>query len=92
MYTIEVSEVFRDDLVEYLNTCGIGASVHYDPPVHTQSLYKKYIKKDTVLVNTELLARTLITLPMYPSMTTSQIDYIVKSIGTFILNNEIVGE
>jgi len=92
MYTIEVSEVFRDDLVEYLNICGIGASVHYDPPVHTQSLYKKYIKKDTVLVNTEVLARTLITLPMYPSMTTSQIDYIVKSIGTFILNNKIVGE
>lgn len=86
MYTIEVSQEIRDDLVEYLNNCGIGASVHYDPPVHMQSLYRKYIKKDTVLDNTEQLARTLITLPMFPSMSTSQINYIVESIGKFIFN------
>ncbi len=84
MYTIEVSQEIRDDLVEYLNDCGIGASVHFDPPVHMQSLYNKYVKKDTILDNTEQLSRTLITLPMYPSMTTDQIDYIVKSMRKFI--------
>ena len=91
MYTIEVLEAYRDDLVGYLNECGIGASVHYDPPVHMQSLYKKYIKKDTVLDNTEQLARTLITLPMYPSMTTNQIDYIVESMYKFIFKNRTSG-
>ena len=60
MYTIEVSEDYRDDLVGYLNKCGIGASVHYDPPVHMQPIYKKYLKKDTVLDNTEQLDRTLV--------------------------------
>jgi len=84
MYTIEVSQEIRDDLVEYLNDCGIGASVHFDPPVHTQLLYNKYVKKDTILDNTEQLARTLITLPMYPSMTLNQIDYIVESMRKFI--------
>jgi len=84
MYTIEVSQEIRDDLVEYLNDCGIGASVHFDPPVHMQSLYNEYVKKDTILDNTEQLARTLITLPMYPSMTKNQIDYIVESMCKFI--------
>jgi perosamine synthetase len=84
MYTIEVPQAIRDDLVEYLNECGVGASVHFDPPVHMQLIYSKYIKNDTVLDNTEQLSRTLITLPMYPSMTTDQIDYIVKSMRKFI--------
>jgi len=84
MYTIEVPQAIRDDLVEYLNECGVGASVHFDPPVHMQLIYSKYVKNDTVLDNTEQLSRTLITLPMYPSMTIDQIDYIVKSMRKFI--------
>jgi perosamine synthetase len=92
MYTIEVSELYRDNLVGYLNDCDIGASVHYDPPVHMQSIYRKYLKSDTHLVNTEQLARTLVTLPMYPSMTKIQIDYIVNSIQKFIEINKIPGE
>ena len=85
MYTIEVSQTIRDDLVDYFNENGIGASVHFDPPVHMQEIYSEYIKSDTLLYNTEKLSLTLITLPMYPSMTTVQIDYIVEIIRRFIL-------
>ena len=86
MYTIEVLQEFRDDLVEYLNECEIGASVHFDPPVHEQKIYSKYIRKNTSLSNTKQLSRTLITLPMYPSMTTRHIDFIVKSVYQFVSN------
>ena len=43
MYTVTVDEKIRNEVVEQLNRKGIGASVHFDPPVHKQEYYQ-YIK------------------------------------------------
>ena len=34
----------RNNFVDYLNKKGIGASVHFDPPLHKQKIYSKYIR------------------------------------------------
>ena len=89
MYTIQViNEKYRDSLIKYLNSMDIGASVHFDPPLHRQKLYNKYVKNNTNLVNTDLLSRTLISLPIYPSMLDKQVGYVLDSIDKWIDNNK----
>lgn len=68
MYTVRVDPAKRDSWVRRLREAGIGASVHFDPPVHLQEFYRLNYPADRPLENSELLARSLITLPMYPTM------------------------
>lgn len=68
MYTVRVSPKFRDALVFELRRRGIGASVHFDPPVHHQPYYRKKNFWKGSLAVTEKVSKSIITLPMYPGM------------------------
>ena len=80
MYTVRVPAGKRDALVNFLRENGVGASVHFDPPVHMQGFYADNYPESLPLPNTELLSNSLITMPMHPSMTKENIDYIVEVI------------
>ena len=45
MYSITCNPRYRNNLVKYLNNNGVGASVHFDPPLHQQNLLKNIIIK-----------------------------------------------
>jgi perosamine synthetase len=78
MYTIQVPPLIRNSVVNTLKKDGIGASVHFDPPVHLQ---KPYLDDSIVdLPNTEILANTLITLPIYPNMPDSEVDFVLDKL------------
>jgi len=77
MYSVLVKENKRNDLLFYLKKSGIEASVHFDPPLHRQGYLKKYTKK---LVNTDILAKSIVTLPMYPNLKKREINRIFNSI------------
>ena len=79
MYTITVDKQIRNALVENLNIMNIGASVHFDPPVHTQEYYKDFEVRVS-LENTELLSSSIVTLPMYSNISEEEITYVVDSI------------
>ena len=81
MYTIEVSEDLRNPLLHYLRERGVGASVHFDPPVHRQPFYLARGGARFELPVTDRLANNLITLPLYPDMTEEDQDYVVRCIG-----------
>ena len=85
MYTVTVDEKIRNEVVEQLNRKGIGASVHFDPPVHKQEYYQ-YIKSKTSLENTEKLSNSIITLPMYPTIKEEDMRYVVDEIYKIIKN------
>lgn len=85
MYTIKVKPEIRNDLVEELKKNGIGASVHFSPAVHQQEYYKNYNSGD--LSNTEKLASSIITLPMFPDLTRNDLDYIINQ--TNKINQEL---
>ena len=85
MYTVTVDEKIRNEVVEQLNKKGIGASVHFDPPVHKQEYYQ-YIKSKTSLENTEKLSNSIITLPMYPTIKEEDMTYVVDEIYKIIKN------
>ena len=67
-------ESFRRKLLEK----GIETGTHYKP-IHQLSLYKKSVK----LPITEKIANEIVTIPIHPNLTGSQIDYIVKTINRF---------
>lgn len=82
MYTIEAGNGKRNTVVQYLRDCGIGASVHFNPPVHLQPYYDNPGTCRGMLPVTEGLAEELITLPMYPSMTKADQDWVVYCLKT----------
>ena len=74
MYTVLVDSSIRNSLVEELKRSGVEASVHFDPPVHRHACYQE--NSSYPLPHTERLAAEIVTLPMYPDMTVSDVEYV----------------
>ena len=81
MYTITVEAKLRNKLLNFLKKNDIGASAHFDPPLHLQKYLKKYNKKK--LTETEKLAKQILTLPIFPDMTKKEALYVTKTINKF---------
>jgi perosamine synthetase len=77
MYTVIVDPAKRDTWVLDLRDRGVGASVHFDPPVHLQPFYLEKYPNQSQLDNTELLAKSLITLPIYPGLSEQQVEQVL---------------
>jgi dTDP-4-amino-4,6-dideoxygalactose transaminase len=73
----------RDKLASYLNSKGIGTSIHYPIPPHLQEAYKNLKYKEGDFPISEKLAKTSLSLPLFPGMTTDQVEFVVKSIKSF---------
>lgn len=89
MYTISLNdgESAREGLKEYLNQNGIGAKVYFDP-VHLSLFYRRKCGfKGEELPVTESISRKVITLPMYPTLTKGEMDYMVDKIKEFFPGN-----
>jgi perosamine synthetase len=82
MYAIKLNGVDRTEFIAKLKALGIQASVHFDPPVHRQSFYKKFSTQSLPI--TDKLSQTEVTLPMYPDMTFKDIDYIAATIKNLV--------
>ncbi|MBW3020922.1 DegT/DnrJ/EryC1/StrS family aminotransferase [Candidatus Woesearchaeota archaeon] len=86
MYVIKVKEESkRDLLLDYLNDNGIGASVHFEPPVHMQTYYKNNFPSK--LPVTEKICKQVITLPMFPDLKEEELNYIIIKIKEFFEND-----
>ncbi len=68
----------RDKLSVYLQDKGIATGVHYRP-IHTYKCYGN----TPVLPVAEKVFPKILTLPMYPSLSDDEIDYIIGSIANF---------
>lgn len=84
MYTVRCAEDLRNSFVLNLRERGIGASVHFDPPVHLQDYYKENTELRVPLPNSEELSRTLVTLPMFPTMTDEQVTYVLDQMSDLL--------
>ena len=61
-------------MVKALNASGIGAAVYWKIPVHKAPLYAKLGYGRKVLVRTEDAARHVISLPVHPAVSESDIE------------------
>lgn len=73
-------KIDRNELINKLNSNGVGTSVHYIP-VHMHSYYrKKYGYEPKDFPNAFSFSKNILSLPLYPALKSSDINYIV---GTF---------
>ena len=73
----------RDELQKYLNEKGISTGLHYPIPLHLQKCFNYLGYKRGDFPVTEKLAESGLSLPMFPELTDSQIEYVCDSIKTF---------
>jgi UDP-4-amino-4,6-dideoxy-N-acetyl-beta-L-altrosamine transaminase len=72
----------RKALYDYLKAKGIYTQVHYIP-VHTMPYYKKLGLQYEPLPIAESYYEKCLSLPMYPSITDAELDYVIHAIKSF---------
>jgi dTDP-4-amino-4,6-dideoxygalactose transaminase len=84
-YIIRVEK--RDQLREFLSDSEIFTEIYYPVPFHLQECFENlgYVKGD--FPNSEFAADTSLALPIYPELSSEQINYVVKKITEFIRND-----
>jgi dTDP-4-amino-4,6-dideoxygalactose transaminase len=74
----------RDALMTFLAEKGIQCGIHYPVPVHLQAAYRSLgLVKGTFPV-AEKCSEEFVSLPIYPELTKTQIEYVVDNIKRFV--------
>lgn len=80
LYVIEVED--RLGLYNYLRQYDIFAQIHYIP-CHLMPYYKQFGWKDGDMPNAERYYKHCLSLPLYPTLTTTEQEYVIKKINEF---------
>ena len=83
-YTLRVAK--RDQLQERLKKKGIGSSVYYPLPLHLQPCFSYLGYTEGAFPESERAAKEVISLPIYPELTTAQLDEVVGAVREFYGN------
>ena len=73
----------RDALRSYLQEQGVGTLVHYPVPIHLQPAYANLRPAEGSLRWSELCARQVLSLPLYPELTEDEVRRVCQYILDF---------
>jgi dTDP-4-amino-4,6-dideoxygalactose transaminase len=82
IYAIRVPR--RDEIVQLLAKMGVGCGIHYPVPIHLQDAYHSLGYQIGTFPIAERTARQFISLPMFPELTSAQIQLVTKSLKEVI--------
>ncbi len=82
LYVILVDK--RDELQKFLSEKGVATGLHYPMPLHLQKAYTYLGYQRGALPVTEKISERLLSLPMFPELTSEQIHYVVSQIKAFL--------
>ena len=82
LFSIRVTDNLRDNLMAFLTNKGIMSKIFFEP-VHLSKFYAKNMNKKISLPKTEKISQQVLTLPMYPSLTKNEINFISDTINEF---------
>jgi dTDP-4-amino-4,6-dideoxygalactose transaminase len=68
----------RDRVIRYLGEQGVETRAYFYPPVHEQETFREYA--DRALPKTEALARRVVTLPFYTTITEEEMSYVAEAL------------
>jgi dTDP-4-amino-4,6-dideoxygalactose transaminase len=80
-YTIRVGQ--RDALQAHLKDRGIGSNVYYPLPLHLQPCFAYLGYAEGQCPEAERAAREVLSLPVYPELTTAQLDEVIAAVRDF---------
>ncbi|MFW9777501.1 MAG: DegT/DnrJ/EryC1/StrS family aminotransferase [Candidatus Heimdallarchaeota archaeon] len=82
LFSIRVKQGLRDKLIDFLKSKGISSKVYFSP-VHLTHFYKDVLQHRVHLPKTELISNEILSLPIYPTMTEEEQNYVVDTVKTF---------
>jgi perosamine synthetase len=85
-YVLRVEEdgpATRQRLMEYLQAQGIGSAVHYPRAVYQQPFYRDLGYTDVVCPVAEDVSRRVLSLPVHPSLSSDDLQYIAETVNSF---------
>jgi len=85
VYVVRVRE--RDQFRKALEQEGIATGIHYPTPIHLQPACSQYGYVQGMLPVTEAMTTRIVSLPMYPELTTQQKQRVVNAIKRSIVLN-----
>ncbi len=78
LYVIRVSE--RERVMKQLAARGVACGLHYPIPLHLQTAYRHMGYRKGDLPVTEMLADSILSLPMFPHMTEDMVDFVCSAL------------
>ena len=87
LYVIKVDEscpLQREEIQEKLAEAGIQTGIHYPIPCHLQPAFKDLGYDMGDFPNSEKLAKQILSLPMYPGLTNSQVKQVATAIASVV--------
>jgi len=83
-YTIRLKKgVSRKRFIEDLRGKGIESGIFYPYPIYKQPLYRKLGYERLFLPNVEKISREVVSLPVHPALSQTDLDKIIKAIISF---------
>jgi perosamine synthetase len=74
----------RDALMAYLKEKGVETGIHYPIPIHLQPLYVRLFGYgEGAFPRSERLSKECLSLPMHPSLTDEDLEYVCEAISRF---------
>jgi len=80
MFTVIVRDANRTELLKKLRSVGVGASVHFDPPVHQQPRYRDAKVGPGGLAHTDRVAARIVSLPIDPGLSDADVDHVIAAL------------
>jgi len=82
LYSVKVNPKIRNKLIKYLADRGIMSKVYFNP-VHQTHFYKKILRYKIRLPVTEHISKSILSLPMFPHIKKTEINFIVAQLKNF---------
>ncbi len=81
LFVIEVPN--RNKFIEYCNKNGVETIIHYPFPIIKQKAYYSHIQQSERFDMSFSQYKKLVTLPVFPRMTKSESDYVIKVVDSY---------
>jgi len=88
MYVIRTEK--RDNLQEFLKRHGISTGIHYPLPIHKQPSILQILGSQVALKNSEDCAQSVLSIPMYPQLSMSQVKSVCERISEFFISGQAI--
>ena len=79
-FTLRVTNGKRDALMEHLAANQIGSAIYYPVPLHRQECFSNLAGVEARLPICEKMADEVLSIPIYPELSTEQIDHVINTI------------